>query len=366
METVVTVNLNGVAYQLETSAHAALAAYLDRARVSLAANPDKDEIVRDLEQAIGDKARAYLNAHKNVLLGGEMSTILQEMGPVSEEAESAESAQSDAPRMGASGPIRRLYRIKDGAWIDGVCSGMGAYFDIDANLIRLLWVLAAVFTGGFIIIVYIIMMFAIPSANTREEWAQAHGVAFNAQEVIERAKRQYAEFEERGGWRGEWRNIRNSFRGRDGFQGYSAPPAQPAKPVGYVTRVFAGLLALITGIVGVALTIAFIVAILSIAAQGNLLGWPVPINAPNWLVIIILCLVFAAISLPLAGMRRASFDALSGRQGEGRRGGDGFSTVLIIALILGLIWLFTPASHTWFGPFPSAIENVWDNLTMNF
>lgn len=367
METVVTVNLGGVAYQLETSAHQALSAYLEAARATLTNNPDKDEIVRDLEHAIADKARAYLSGHKNVVSGAEMQMILGEMGPVSPEGEEA-APQSEAPRMGAA-PRRRLYRIKDGAWISGVSTGLAAYLDIDANIVRLLWILTAIFTGGATLIVYIVLMFVIPSAHTREEWAQAHGLAFNAQEVIERAKRQYSEFEAQGGWRGEWRNIRNSFSRDEGWTGYSTPPppAAPSKPVGYVTRIFAGLLALITGIVGAALTIAFIVTIISLATQGDILGWDVPIDAPNWMLIVIACLIFAAISAPISGMRHASYDALSGRQGQTRgRGIEGFGTIVLIALVAWLIWLFVPASHGWFGAFPASLESFWDTITMNF
>ena len=58
MERVVTINLNGNPYQLEEPAYDALRAYLERARATLADNPDKAEIIRDLEQAIADKCAA--------------------------------------------------------------------------------------------------------------------------------------------------------------------------------------------------------------------------------------------------------------------------------------------------------------------
>ncbi|TIC82266.1 PspC domain-containing protein [Nocardioides sp. GY 10113] len=39
--------------------------------------------------------------------------------------------------------------------IAGVCGGAAAYLDIDATLVRLLMVAAAVFTGGAAILVYL-------------------------------------------------------------------------------------------------------------------------------------------------------------------------------------------------------------------
>src|SRR5690606_28809889 len=147
--------------------------YMNRAEAALADNPDKAEVLRDLEQAIADKCGGYLSAAKSVISAAEMARVLEEMGPVeAERGEAAGGAEADA----GYGPRKRLYRIKDRAVISGVCSGIGAYFDLDPNVIRLLFILGALFTSGFLILVYIVLMFAIPSAHTSEEWAAAHGV----------------------------------------------------------------------------------------------------------------------------------------------------------------------------------------------
>lgn len=56
---------------------------------------------------------------------------------------------------------KRLYRSRSDVVIDGVCSGMGDYFNIDPVLIRLIFV-ALIFAGGIGVILYIICMFIIP------------------------------------------------------------------------------------------------------------------------------------------------------------------------------------------------------------
>ena len=185
MQRVVTINLNGNSYQLDESAYDALQAYLGGAEAALANNPDRAEVLRDLEQAIADKAGSYLSAHKNVVSGAEMAKIIAEMGPVEgapDGADAGAAAASEAPR-------KRLYRVAENSAIAGVCSGIGAYFDLDANLIRLLFIVAALVSGGAAILVYAVLMFVIPSAQTSADWAAAHGAPFNAQEVIDRAKR---------------------------------------------------------------------------------------------------------------------------------------------------------------------------------
>jgi phage shock protein C len=54
---------------------------------------------------------------------------------------------------------RRLYRSSSDSWIGGVCGGLGKYFGIDADIIRLIWIVS-IFAGfglGLYIILWIIM-----------------------------------------------------------------------------------------------------------------------------------------------------------------------------------------------------------------
>lgn len=59
MRKVITVSLNGNALQLEDDAYAALGRYLERSAQALANNPDRSEIMSDLEQAIADKCARH-------------------------------------------------------------------------------------------------------------------------------------------------------------------------------------------------------------------------------------------------------------------------------------------------------------------
>lgn len=352
MERVVTINLNGNSYQLEEPAYDALRAYVARAEAALASNPDKAEIVRDLEQAIADKCAAQLGPAKSVVNVAEMAKALEEMGPVlgEENAPREESGPAFEPR-------KRLYRIKEGAQIAGVCSGLGAYFDLDVNIIRLLFIVAALFTSGFFILVYIAMMFVLPSAHTSAEWAAAHGVPFNAQEVIDRAKREYARVAEdvSHDWRSSWRAQRRAWREEIRARRHAwRAPAPPATPVGYVTRVFAGLVAFVLSLVTAGLLIAFLIALFSLLSAGAVLSWAPPAGLPVWLVVVILCIAYAAIASPLAHLRRNSYAAASGYSYFGG-GADG--AVTLVAIIAGgaLAYQFLPEFRGW-------VEDVFNVL----
>src|SRR5271155_3341476 len=107
MNTVIIVNLNGIAFHLEEPGFQTLRAYLDRAQSQLTANPDKAEIMSDLEQAIADKCSHYLNAHKNVLTAAEIDDVVRQMGPVQSEDGSpsfgaARATDAGSPNAGAS------------------------------------------------------------------------------------------------------------------------------------------------------------------------------------------------------------------------------------------------------------------------
>ena len=59
--------------------------------------------------------------------------------------------------------MKKLYRSGTDVKICGVCGGIAEYFNVDATLIRLLWVLVSLFTAVFMgILAYLICVFVIP------------------------------------------------------------------------------------------------------------------------------------------------------------------------------------------------------------
>jgi CHASE3 domain sensor protein len=82
MKKVIAINLNGNAYQVDEDGFNALRQYLEQAETQLKDNPDKIEIIADLEQAIGEKCAGFLLPHKTVVTGAEVEQIIKDMGPV--------------------------------------------------------------------------------------------------------------------------------------------------------------------------------------------------------------------------------------------------------------------------------------------
>jgi len=56
---------------------------------------------------------------------------------------------------------RKLYRSKNDRKLSGVCGGLGEYTGIDANVVRVLFIVLAVL-GGAGLIIYLAMWIIVP------------------------------------------------------------------------------------------------------------------------------------------------------------------------------------------------------------
>ncbi len=166
MNKVIIIDLVGQAdpYRLHEDAYDALRRYLDHARSRLADDPDQTEVMGDLERSIGAKLTDRLGSDDRILTGEDVTVVLDEVGPV--------GAENGQPTSGVADRIRRrrLYRIRQGQQIAGICTGLAAYSEIRIDWIRTIFLLLAVVSVGLFVIVYFIMAFLLPVVSTREAW----------------------------------------------------------------------------------------------------------------------------------------------------------------------------------------------------
>lgn len=376
MNKVVTVNLNGNAYQVDEAAFEALRAYLALARSTLAGNVDCAEIMADLEQAIADKCDTFLGANQNVVSAGEMSQVLKEMGPVeaspapsaADSAQGAHASDTSGAAQGepsANAPTRRLFRLPEQGMLGGVCAGLGAYFNIDAVWVRLIFVALTFFTGVWFA-VWLVMLFVMPRATTPEEVALAHGAPFNAQDVINRAKKKYDEYSAaaadlgRRQWARHEPTVRTAAsklnRGIDRFAAKLRQPQQrgmrrsahrrsrrararaaprPDAP-GYGGQVMAGVALPVLSILSATLFVTFLAALLLLTDSRSLVGWIPSVWGPRWLAPTLLVVAYLMVAMPLSAARHAS-----------RRYANGGGYYGWVYVIDGLLWLAAVAALAW-------------------
>lgn len=297
MQKVISINLNGHAYQLEESGYERLREYLTRAEQQLEGNPDRAEIMADLEQAIADKCQRYLAPHKSVVTSSEIDLIVAEMGPV--DGSTGEATEGEPSRGGAGKqetkkdmPPKPLYRIPDGALIAGVCTGLAAHFKIDVTLVRIAFVVAALVTRGFGIVAYIVLMFVMPEANTPEARAVAAGAPINAKDIIERAKKQYAEGTKE--WRRQWREQQRQWR----RQAWA-----PGGPIAYPPP-WAAVLLPVFSLAHVALFLLMAAAMISLVNTETVLNWELPPDVPVWAAALILLVAYQIAVSPLRAVHQ--------------------------------------------------------------
>ena len=58
--------------------------------------------------------------------------------------------------------MHRLYRHPTDKVIGGVAAGIGVWMNVDPTIVRLAWVLLAIFTGGVFLVIYFVMLFVVP------------------------------------------------------------------------------------------------------------------------------------------------------------------------------------------------------------
>jgi phage shock protein C len=59
---------------------------------------------------------------------------------------------------------RKLYRSQNQRMLAGVCGGLAEYFNVDATLIRVLFLILAVF-GGSGLVIYVVMWLIVPDVS---------------------------------------------------------------------------------------------------------------------------------------------------------------------------------------------------------
>ena len=80
-------------------------------------------------------------------------------------AKQVEAAANTAPPAYSYPARKRLVRSTNDRKVAGVCAGLADYFDLDATLIRVLWVVA-VLCAGTGLLAYVILWIAVPEGLT--------------------------------------------------------------------------------------------------------------------------------------------------------------------------------------------------------
>jgi phage shock protein PspC (stress-responsive transcriptional regulator) len=161
---VVSLSGHGAQYRLEEDAYDRLVRYLDRAASRLQDDPDRAEVLGDLERSVGDRLGALVGSDDRLVTAADIDGVLAEIGTVD---------TGRGPVVGEAGPRprrRRLRRIREGQDIAGVCTGLADYAEFDVGWVRTLFVLGTLVTAGILGLVYIALIFILPLESMHDEY----------------------------------------------------------------------------------------------------------------------------------------------------------------------------------------------------
>lgn len=168
MDKVFLINLAGVLFTIEEQAYQALKGYLEKLQQHFGSNGR--DIVADIEYRMAELFQQRLKDSGNTLFSKDVNEVIAIMGDVND-MEGGETGQRESetlsPAMEEFKRNKKLRRNPFDQSLGGVCSGLAAYFEVDAALVRIAFVLMVIFWGTGILFYFILWMI-IPAAKGAE------------------------------------------------------------------------------------------------------------------------------------------------------------------------------------------------------
>ena len=169
MKKTFTINISGSIFHIDDDAFEKLQKYLHILNKHFNTAVEGQEILQDIEARIAELFIEKTNNKVEVITDAMVDEMIARMGKPEdfmeqEEEPSKQKTEDNQPEQETK-IRRRLYRDGESRVLGGVCSGLGAYFNIDPVILRIIFVLV-LFMGGASVPVYLILWIVVPKART--------------------------------------------------------------------------------------------------------------------------------------------------------------------------------------------------------
>lgn len=193
MKKTFTINISGTVFHIDDDAYEKLNYYILQINRHFSNEADGKEIVEDIESRISELFQERVKDGKEVITIAQVEEIIQIMGMPEAFADSnEEEVKAKIPR--ARG--RKLYRDPDDRVLGGVCSGLGAFFNLDPIIIRLIFVLLVFLGAGSSIIIYVILWIVVPKAANTAQRLEMKGEEVNITNISKTIKEEIQDVKE--------------------------------------------------------------------------------------------------------------------------------------------------------------------------
>lgn len=245
------INLNGFAFHIDEDAYDKLHRYLQKIEGSFSDKKEAKEIVSDIEARIAELFHGKKQSSEEVITLGEVEEVISTIGQpqdIADEDEREERARHE-PFTELNPPLygKRLYRDPDARVLGGVCGGLGAYFNIDPIVFRIIFLLTFFFYGSSLL-VYFVLWIVMPKAITISQKLQMKGPA-----AYERWQQNI---------KNEYNEVHDTFKRSKAYQRSSVAYSRSSDIMGNVVGGMVRALGLFIGVVLMLTTLIVLVSLL--------------------------------------------------------------------------------------------------------
>jgi phage shock protein PspC (stress-responsive transcriptional regulator) len=187
MKITVSVNIGGWSFNIDEDAYAELRRYLKNLEIHFAGEESSAEILSDIEARIAELFRTKITSYKQVINLNDVTQVISVLG--TPEDISDKEGRSAGEKFGTPG-YHRMYRDPDHRIIGGVCAGMGAYWNMEPWLVRIIFFVLAMM-GGLGVLLYLILYIVLPEAKTTAQKIEMKGEPVNIQNIKDSVKKEF-------------------------------------------------------------------------------------------------------------------------------------------------------------------------------
>ncbi len=203
MKKTFTINISGTVFHIDDDAYERLNNYISQINSHFGNDSEATEIVEDIESRISELFQERVKDGNEVINIDHVEEIIRIMG-LPEAFD--DTKETEGPKVKMARPRqRKLYRDPDDRVLGGVCSGLGAYFNYDPVIIRLIFVLLVFLGAGSSLIIYLILWIVVPKASNSAQRLEMRGeevnisnISKNIKEEIQDVKENYEKFKASG------------------------------------------------------------------------------------------------------------------------------------------------------------------------
>lgn len=180
MKKTLTINLNGIVFNIDDDAYETLSAYLNELEKHFA-DDEREEIIKDIEDRIAELFTERMHG-RNVVDASDVASVIETMGQPNQFDDEAAEPNAAASKS-SQRKFRKFYRDGDDRLIGGVAAGLAAYIGWDTTLVRILLLLLLLFSAGWTLLFYILLWIIVPEAKTTAQRLEMQGIEPNLENI---------------------------------------------------------------------------------------------------------------------------------------------------------------------------------------